>query len=100
MLDGKSTIGLITFYLGNYDDKRFVHTSWEILEDDEKGNTCFIDNMITTSNPENKKFSWRVLRMFTQFIGNNYPNVKAIRWNHVKEGKDHVYRYRLAKQED
>lgn len=85
--------GFITFYIGDmYDKSKFVRNDmWKILEDNNRGEICFIDQLITDKQIENRKLSYNAWYNFKSYIKNNFCNVKSIRWNRWKNNKVNIY---------
>ena len=77
----------ITFYIGyEYEENKYVRDNpWELLNDDEEGNTCWIDQLITDNNSVNPRLSYRAWREFKAFIKRTYPKVKIIKWKRWKK---------------
>jgi len=85
--------GFITYYIGDDDEDKYVRDDpWSIVEDDPKGNTCYIDQLITDKQPGNAKYSYQVFKEFKNHIRKCFPNVKYIRWNRVKNGGVNVHK--------
>lgn len=91
VVNGK-TRGLLTFYIGNGNINKYVRQDmWSVVDDDPKGETCYVDHLITDSEAINHRYSWDCFRAFINHIAAMFPNVKTMRWNRVKEGKVSVY---------
>lgn len=90
--------GIITFYIGSLSDRYVRDNSWEILNDEpENGTVCFIDHLIIPNREkENSLYSFQVWKMFKDFIKENYPRVRLIRWNRIKNNKIYI-RYNFLK---
>lgn len=94
--------GFLTFYIGNESDEiKYIRDDmWSVLEDDENGSVCFIDQLCTTKQSDNPKFSYIVWHKFKKLIYSNFPNVEYIRWNHWKNGKVQVCKKYIRRKND
>ena len=83
---------IITFYLGD-DREVFIRTDpWTVMDDNEYGSVCYIDQLITDNYAENAHLSYGIWHDFKEYIKSRYPNVNQITWvrYHSKTGGRHV----------
>jgi len=84
-VNGKSE-GLLTFFIGNGSPEKYIRDDmWSVVNDDPKGNTCYIDHLLTSKDRNNPYASLYVWHNIKNHIKNNYPLVKRIRWNRYKK---------------
>ena len=94
-IDGK-VIGLITFFIGNYNiDKYINRDQWSIVDDEPDGNTLYIDQLLTDKSDDNPYYSLFVWQNIKKFIRKNFSNVKTIRWNRWKNNRINIYKEEL-----
>lgn len=79
-------IGLITFFIGNGNVNKYVRENpWSIVDDEPiKGDTCYIDQLLTSKEKINRYASLRVWADIKKYMRDNFKNVKCIRWNRFK----------------
>ena len=92
---------IATFFIGDDDDKYIYNREpWTIIDDDENGETVYIDQLIVKDHAANgcmhKEFA-----TFLKWVKKNFPNTKRAKWvrvnakfrkHKIKEGvKSNVY---------
>ena len=96
-VDGKLR-GLITFYIGSVADKYIRDDPWEVVNDEpETGTICFIDQLITDKAKNNSEYSFMVWGILKDYITDNYPHIRFIRWNRYKKGVRYAFYYPITK---
>lgn len=84
--------GLITFYIGNGDMNKYTDRDhWTLVEDEPRGDTCYIDQLVTTQDDDNPVYAWITWKHFADFIRRRFLNVKRIIWTRIKGGRRYVY---------
>lgn len=88
---------LITFFIGMpYDRQRFLDKEpWTIIDDDPDGTMCYVDQMITDKD-DNNKHSYILWKLLIDHIRNKFVNVTTLTWNRYKGGKSHVRTKRIG----
>ena len=90
---GDRLVCFITFYITDYPEKYVNRINpWSIENDDEKGNICYIDQLFTNKEAENKIISHEIWGRFRGYIRKEFPTVKTIRWNRFKNGMVKIYK--------
>lgn len=86
-------LGFITFYIGNINDEnKFVrYNMWDVLDDNEDGNICFIDQAWGDKSYRNHRLQFRVWKNFKYYLKNNFINVSIIKWNRWKNYKIYTF---------
>ena len=86
-IDGK-IIGCLTYFIGNGNPHKYMHRDpWTIVDDEPDGDTCYIDQLLTNKDPGNAKHSYRIFKMFKDYIKSKFRNVKQFKWSRCKDGK-------------
>jgi len=83
----------MTFYIGNKQDEFIRDDPWTVVEDNEDGCICYIDQLITDKDKNNPGLSYSIWAYFKEYIIDKYPNVNEITWAryNFKTGGRHVY---------
>ena len=91
----------ITYFIGNGNiDKYVKKDSWVAMDDEPKtGDTAYIDQLISDHKTDNHKYSKIVWDTLVNHIKENYPQVRQIRWNRLKNGIVKVYRKEIIHKE-
>ncbi len=94
--------GFITFYVGREGDgdKYIRDDMWKVLDDDKDGSVCFIDQLWSDKDFNNRKFSYITWHKFKKFIYYHFLNVEYIRWNRWKNGEVKVYKKYIRRKND
>lgn len=95
--DGK-LICFISFYITN-DPEKYIQRNnpWSVEEDKpETGKFAVIDQL--WSNKEAHKYSFEIWKNLVEFIKNNYPLVKKLRWNRWKNNKLYKFNVSIKKE--
>lgn len=73
---------LITYYIGNGNMDRYTKRDpWTVIDDEpETGTTCYVDQLITDHNKENRKYAWTLWHVLIQYIKEKYPQVERLKW--------------------
>ena len=89
---GDRLVCTLSFYICNKGEegKYFRENMWSVEEDDENGNLCIIDHLLTDKHPDNPKLSYEIWHRFRTYIKSNFPKVEKIRWNRFKDNKVNV----------
>lgn len=91
---GDRLAAFITFYITDNENEYDNVDPWGIFEDNKNGKFCYISQMITDTNKDNYKFSFKYFSLFKQHIKSNFPNVKNIFWRRWNKKKDIVKVYK------
>lgn len=96
---GNKLGGLLTFFIGDGNIDKYVRNDpWTIIDDEpDTGHVCYVDQLITDKNINNRKYSWAVITNFIRYIQEKYPLVDTVRWNHLKGGQVHVFHKSLRR---
>ena len=88
---------LITFYLGNKKDIRnFINADpWYVLEDNSKGNNCYISQLLTDKIYENRILSYKVWNKFKDYVRRYYPLIESIYWRRYKNNKLYEFQTKI-----
>lgn len=83
----KRLIGFMTFYICfDGDENKYIRDDpWIVLEDNESGDVCYIDQLITDKHKDNAKMSYLIWHNFKKYIKEKFPNVKKIKWSRYKK---------------
>lgn len=73
-------ICFLTFYITNDENKYIEVDPWEVLEDNPKGNICYISQLLTSKATDNPKLSYEIWHRFKIYIKNSFPAVEKICW--------------------
>lgn len=77
---------LITYYVGDDDSKYLRNNPWTVLEDNPlKGETVYIDQLITDKEVGNSQYSWAVFGYLKEYFKYRFPQVKRMKW--LRKGK-------------
>jgi len=79
-------IGLITFYIGDDDNKFIRNNPWTILEDNPQGTTLYIDQFITNKGSRNMRMIFKGWREVKEHLKQQFPNIEKIKWSTIKGG--------------
>ena len=84
--------GIITYFLCNGDVDNYSNKEiWEILDDDEKGDTCYIDVLLTNKFSDNPKYSIETWKNLKEYIKLNHPNINKICFRRYKNNRIREY---------
>ncbi len=87
----------ITYFIGNGNVNKYVRDDpWSVIDDEPEGDTCYIDQCVSSKEKENHKYNRFVFGLFIGYIKNKFPQVKFLRWNRVKSGIVNVYKKELG----
>jgi len=91
----------ITYFIGNGDINKYTQKdSWTVVDDEPKtGDTAYIDQLIS-DHEINHRFSKIVWNILINHIKGNYPQVKQLRWNRLKNGIVKTYKKEIADNVD
>lgn len=94
--DKDRLVCFLTFYIGRTDDEyKFVRDDmWQVVDDSNEGNCCFIDHLITDKHLVNPRLSYEIWHRFKKYIRMNFPNIKIIRWNRYNKITGEVRTYK------
>ncbi len=83
-------VALFTFYIGNDDSKYIRNNPWTVLEDDETGNICYLDQFLSKKKAGIKLTleGWKWIR---KYFMESFPQVRCIKWAHKGRVKTYVY---------
>jgi len=97
LIAGDRLGGFLTFYIGFKDEeKKFIRDDmWDVLDDNEKGDVCFVDHLRTDKHKDNLKFSRIVWHRFKAYIKSYFPNVKSIYWKRWKNDDLFTYKEKI-----
>ncbi len=89
----------ITYFIGNGDVSKYTQKdSWSVVDDEPKtGDTAYIDQLIS-DHEKNHKYSKMVWNILINHIKENYPQVKQLRWNRLKNGEVKTYKKEIVKE--
>lgn len=77
-------IGVITYFVGDDDDKFLLfHKPWTIVDDDPHGTTLYIDQLIINKG---RSTGHGLRREFTKVLKElkiQFPNIKRVKWVRV-----------------
>jgi hypothetical protein len=90
-VEGDRLICFITYFLTSKNDMYKFINPWQIVDDDDKGNTCYISQLITDKHSKNPFLSHEIWARFKSYIKDNHPTVTTISWRRWKGDKINVY---------
>jgi len=92
---GNRLWGFITFFICNdgEEDKYLRNNMWSVEEDNPDGNCCYIDQLITNKEPDNPKVSYMAWKGFKDYIKQNFPNARKIKWNRFNKKSNKLTRW-------
>lgn len=70
----------ITFYITNNPEKYLRDDMWSVEDDDKNGSICWIDQLWTDKEYENRKLSYEIWHRFKIYIKNSFSSVQYIYW--------------------
>ena len=90
---GDTLVCCISFFITNNPDKYIQRDNpWSVEEDNETGEVCYVDQLITTKLADNPKYSYETWHRFKIYIRNSFPTVKMICWRRYKDGITKTYK--------
>lgn len=75
-------IGIITFFIGDDDEKYLHKEAWTVIEDDPQGATVYIDQFLSPDHDFLGKI-YKEFDTFLQWIKEKFPTVKRAKWVRV-----------------
>jgi len=88
--DGKF-YGLITFLVGNSDNKFVRDDPWSIVEDENNGQIVYIDQFLSNRDNTDMKSRvtfWNELKTYLKL---RFSDARCIKWNRYRDGKVHKH---------
>lgn len=77
-------IGVVTYFVGDDDDKYLkFHTPWTIVDDDPNGTTLYIDQLLVYKDKSTGHSLQRELTKLIKELKRQFPNVKRVKWVRV-----------------
>ena len=84
--------GIITFYVGDDDNKYIRNDPWTVLDDEPKtGKTIYIDQLITNHHKENTKCAIKVWSHLKGYFKMRFPQIEQIKWARKGRLRKYVY---------
>ena len=78
ILHDEKLVGVVTYHVGD-DDEKFLHSDpWLILDDDPAGETLYIRQLIAKDYPRN--VMWRELNKGLKELAEEFKNIKQVKW--------------------
>lgn len=77
-------LGIVTYFVGD-DDEKFLthHKAWTLVEDDENGETLYIDQLIIHKEKPTALFIHREFKKLLLELKKKFPNIKRVKWVRV-----------------
>jgi hypothetical protein len=82
LMDKGHVFAIVTFFIGDDDNKFLCKEPWTIIEDDPAGSTVYIDQFIS-SGATKLRYIHKEFPVFLQWIQHNFPNVVCAKWVRV-----------------
>ena len=90
--------GIITYFLCNGDVDKYINKEvWEILDDNDKGDTVYVDILLTDKQQDNPHYSLETWRNFKEYIKLNHPKISYFRWNRFKDNNLYQFKKEVCK---
>jgi hypothetical protein len=84
LLKDEHLIGIVTYFVGDDDDKYLkYHTPWTVVEDNPEGTTLYIDQFLTQKSVSTARYIHKEFTKLLNDLKKKFPNIKQAKWVRV-----------------